>query len=268
MALLGDRSGLDIDTMARMQGDVTSMSADWILKHVEDTGGNPASCARGTVASMSGRLRRCTKRSRRRYGVGRLPTRCRRRSTSVFIAMPATSGLPGFMRSSLMPSRRGSTIARQRISLKDARTSRARPPRLPWRRCVSRFGDPSELAMERDPRAEVFAPAVGGGRLLDWFFSRGPVPVAGDSMTVNKTTTNLRRPYETSEAASYRQILDVGAWDRSVAVNTTGQSGHPQARTISIRMGCGGRGAIAPCRSRARRSTAATVSLLELVPQR
>ena len=34
----------------------------------------------------------------------------------------------------------------------------------------------------------------GGGLLLDWFFSRGPVPVAGDGMTVDKTTTNLRRP--------------------------------------------------------------------------
>ena len=48
-------------------------------------------------------------------------------------------------------------------------------------------------------------------------------------MTVNKTTTNLRRPYATSEAASYRQILDVGAWDSSLAVNTTGQSGHPRS---------------------------------------
>ena len=47
------------------------------------------------------------------------------------------------------------------------------------------------------------------------------------SSGVSKTTTNLRRPYETSEAASYRQILDVGAWDQSLAVNTTGQSGHP-----------------------------------------
>jgi penicillin amidase len=46
-------------------------------------------------------------------------------------------------------------------------------------------------------------------------------------MTVNKTTTNLRRPYETSDAASYRLILDVGAWDQSVAVNTAGESGHP-----------------------------------------
>jgi penicillin amidase len=69
----------------------------------------------------------------------------------------------------------------------------------------------------------------GGGRILDWFFSRGPVPVGGDSMTVNKTTTNLRRPYGTSEAASYRQILDPGMWDRSLAINTTGQSGHPRS---------------------------------------
>ena len=65
--------------------------------------------------------------------------------------------------------------------------------------------------------------------MLDWFFSRGPVPVNGDGMTVNKTTTNLRRPYGTSEAASYRQILDVGMWDASLAVNTTGQSGHPRS---------------------------------------
>jgi len=70
-------------------------------------------------------------------------------------------------------------------------------------------------------------PLSGGGWLLDRFFSRGPVPVAGDGMTVNKTATNLRRPYGTSDAASYRQILDVGSWDQSLAVNTTGQSGHP-----------------------------------------
>ncbi len=93
-----------------------------------------------------------------------------------------------------------------------------------------RFGDRSSNWRWNDIHAAKFWHALaGGGRLLDWFFSRGPVPVAGDNMTVNKTTTNLRRPYETSEAASYRQILDVGAWDRSVAVNTTGQSGHPRS---------------------------------------
>ena len=92
-----------------------------------------------------------------------------------------------------------------------------------------RFGDPSEWRWNEIHALRFTHPLSGGGRFLDWFFSRGPVPVAGDSMTVNKTTTNLRRPYETSEAASYRQILDIGAWDRSMAVNTTGQSGHPQS---------------------------------------
>ena len=79
-------------------------------------------------------------------------------------------------------------------------------------------------------------PLSGGGRFLDWFFSRGPVPVAGDSMTVNKTTTNLRRPYETSEAASYRQILDVGVWDGRWPSTRQGSQDTHAARTISIRM--------------------------------
>lgn len=92
-----------------------------------------------------------------------------------------------------------------------------------------RFGDQSSWRWDQ-AHALKFSHALSrGGRLLDWFFSRGPVPVVGDSMTVNKTTTDLRRPYEASEAASYRQILDVGAWDRSLAVNTTGQSGHPRS---------------------------------------
>src|SRR4029077_2784937 len=102
-----------------------------------------------------------------------------------------------------------------RLAAADARGSLAARfgPRGSWR------GDQSH--------AVKFAHRLsGGGRLLDWFFSRGPIAVAGDGMTVNKTATNLRRPYDTSEGASYRQILDVGAWDRSVAVNTTGQSGH------------------------------------------
>ncbi|MCM3878620.1 MAG: penicillin acylase family protein, partial [Vicinamibacterales bacterium] len=90
-----------------------------------------------------------------------------------------------------------------------------------------RFGDPSAWRWDV-MHAVTFSHALsGGGRLLSWFFSRGPVPVAGDNMTVNKAATNLWRPYQTSEAASYRQILDVGAWDRSLGVNTAGQSGHP-----------------------------------------
>jgi penicillin amidase len=91
----------------------------------------------------------------------------------------------------------------------------------------ARFGDASSWRWDVAHGVKFSHPLGGGGRLLDWFFSRGPFPIAGDGMTVNKSTTNLRRPYATSDAPSYRQILDIGDWDRSLAVITTGQSGYP-----------------------------------------
>ena len=33
-------------------------------------------------------------------------------------------------------------------------------------------------------------------------------------------------PYNVVDVSSYRQVLDVGNWDQSRAVNTTGQSGN------------------------------------------
>ena len=93
----------------------------------------------------------------------------------------------------------------------------------------ARFGEPPRWRWDEAHAVKFSHPLSGGGRVLDWFFSRGPVPVVGDSTTVNKTTVDLRRPYSTSEAASYRQILDIGAWDASLGVNITGQSGHPQS---------------------------------------
>ncbi len=62
-----------------------------------------------------------------------------------------------------------------------------------------------------------------GSSVEDRFLSRG------DGETVNKTTVDLQEPYRTADLASYRQILDVGAWDNSRAVMTTGQSGHARS---------------------------------------
>jgi penicillin G amidase len=129
-----------------------------------------------------------------------------------------------------------------------------------------RFGEASGWRWD-DAHAVKFAhPLSGGGRPLDWFFSRGPIPVAGDSMTVNKTTTDLRRPYATSEAASYRQILDVGAWDRSLGVNTTGQSGHPRSPHYFDQNGLWRQGEYRPLPFTRPAVEAATVSQLELIP--
>jgi len=90
-----------------------------------------------------------------------------------------------------------------------------------------KFGKESNWAWDR-VHSVTFRHALGaGGFALDRFFSRGPVPQKGDSWTVSKSSVNDREPYNVIDLASYRQVVDVGNWDRSLAVNTTGQSGHP-----------------------------------------
>jgi penicillin amidase len=54
----------------------------------------------------------------------------------------------------------------------------------------------------------------------------GPVPRPGDEYTVNATGYSTDS-FDQLSGASYREILDLGVWDHSVAVNTPGQSGQP-----------------------------------------
>jgi penicillin amidase len=57
----------------------------------------------------------------------------------------------------------------------------------------------------------------------------GPIPRPGDASTVN-ATGGARRGESTfyqSNGPTWRQILDVGAWDNSVMVNSPGESGVP-----------------------------------------
>ena len=129
-----------------------------------------------------------------------------------------------------------------------------------------RFGESSAWRWDDAHAIKFSHPLGGGGRLLDWFFSRGPFPIGGDGMTVNKTTTDLRRPYATSEGASYRQILDVGAWDRSLGVITTGQSGHPRSPHYFDQNVLWRQGQYRPVPFTRDAVNAATVSQLELVP--
>jgi penicillin G amidase len=76
--------------------------------------------------------------------------------------------------------------------------------------------------------AATFAHPIGeGGRLLAWFFNRGPVPVVGDGTTVMRISFRRLEGFRAWEHPSWRQVLDVGGWDNSKVVLPTGQSGHP-----------------------------------------
>jgi penicillin G amidase len=53
-----------------------------------------------------------------------------------------------------------------------------------------------------------------------------PLPVGGDAFTVHAAAFRENDFWQTS-GASYRQVIDVGAWDRSMTLNAPGQSGDP-----------------------------------------
>src|SRR5207244_4495344 len=55
-------------------------------------------------------------------------------------------------------------------------------------------------------------------------FDLAPVGRGGDGSTVNSTAGT---DYHQTHGASYREILDVADWDRSVATSVPGQSGQP-----------------------------------------
>ncbi|RME38895.1 MAG: penicillin acylase family protein, partial [Thermoflexia bacterium] len=62
---------------------------------------------------------------------------------------------------------------------------------------------------------------------VERIFNRGPVAIDGTAGTVNNTAYHLNAPYAVRSVPSYRQIVDVGDWSRSLSMHTTGQSGHP-----------------------------------------
>jgi penicillin amidase len=68
---------------------------------------------------------------------------------------------------------------------------------------------------------------VSGIAPIEALFNRGPVVVDGALATVNNTGYPIGSSYDVVVVPSYRQILDLGDWENSRSVHTTGQSGHP-----------------------------------------
>jgi penicillin amidase len=63
--------------------------------------------------------------------------------------------------------------------------------------------------------------------LIERIFNRGPFPVDGGSSIVNATGWSARNPAIVGSVPSMRQVIDLSDFQNSVAVHTTGQSGHP-----------------------------------------
>lgn len=71
-----------------------------------------------------------------------------------------------------------------------------------------------------------FEHPMGRVPALGRIFNATAPPTGGDAFTVNNGGFSVKT-FRQVIVASYRQILDVGNWDRSMAIHTTGQSGLP-----------------------------------------
>ena len=65
-----------------------------------------------------------------------------------------------------------------------------------------------------------------GVSLIESLFNRGPFPTGGGSSIVNATGWDAEEGYELISLPSLRAVYDLSAWENSVTVHTTGQSGH------------------------------------------
>jgi penicillin G amidase len=72
----------------------------------------------------------------------------------------------------------------------------------------------------------AFVHPLGRIGALAWIFNAGAPPTGGDLFTVNNGGFS-RDTFAQIIVASYRQVIDLQDWDRSVAIHTTGQSGLP-----------------------------------------
>lgn len=237
--LIGDRTGLDIDAFREMQGDVRSEAADRLLEAVDGALRSPASRrAEPEARTALERLRLWDRRVDDRPVVSLFHAFERAMWRRAFADEMGPELFQRFFEYGLqerfvglhaiLPHREArwwddiATIDR-RETRDDIVVLAAADAMLGLRQ---KFGDESRWGWGRLHAAHFRHPLGAGGFPLRWLFDRGPVEVIGDSSTVNKTAVDPRRPYAVGDLASYRQIVDVGAWDRTRAVLTTGQSGH------------------------------------------
>ncbi len=113
------------------------------------------------------------------------------------------------------PGGRDTVVAQALREARDLLTRRLGPDRSNWtwgRLHAMRFVHP-----------------LGRIGALSWFFNAVAPPTGGDLFTVNNGGFSPQA-FSQIIVASYRQIIDLSDWDRSIAINTTGQSGLPLHR--------------------------------------
>jgi len=95
------------------------------------------------------------------------------------------------------------------------------------------FGKDSSRWMWGDVHTVSFRNATfgeSGISVLEMLFNRGPFRTGGGSAVVNATSWDASESYEVDSLPSMRMIIDLSNLNNSLAIHTTGQSGHPYHR--------------------------------------
>ncbi|HEX2173116.1 MAG TPA: penicillin acylase family protein, partial [Dehalococcoidia bacterium] len=113
----------------------------------------------------------------------------------------------------------------------------------------------------------TFSHTLGDKPILRRLFNVGPSPIDGDSETVLQTGIDHWAPFAASGwSPSYRLIVDLGNFDRTLAVLPTGQSGHPFSRHYRDQHDLFLSGRYHPCPFSLEAVEKAAVARLDLVP--
>lgn len=90
------------------------------------------------------------------------------------------------------------------------------PDRESWR-----WGDLHTATFVSSPLGQSGIP------VLERIVNTGPVAVNGSSRAINNTAWSATDPFGVTSLPSFRMIVDLGSLEDSLAIHTTGQSGHP-----------------------------------------
>jgi penicillin G amidase len=172
--------------------------------------------------------------------------------------------------------------------------------RLPWSWVLKQLSQPASRAFDADPAqsrerllletlriAHEKLIAAQGSDITHWswgslhhvmfrhpvdqspgaaaLFDRGPVPRSGDGDVV-QATGMAGGSFDQVSGASYREIFDLGDWDRSVGINVPGQSGQPGSKHYDDLLPLWSNGKYFPLNYSKAAVDAATTDVLQLVP--
>lgn len=234
IAELLEQGGLDVETMAAIQGDIVSLQAKTLVMHV----------IAPVIEELSGPARRAAERLIRwdfRMGAGSGEAALYHvfydRLRSLVFSSRLNEVAPELYRGYF-------SLLHLGVNPVDGILKEGNPTWLPEGRgvVVRRALEEAVVFLEGELGAEAdwawgklhrftLRHPLGGSRLLNRIIQldRGPFPHPGDGMTVNVAAYLLSHPFEPVVGPAYRQIVDLGHREGSRWIIPGGSSGDPHS---------------------------------------